>query len=418
MNFMTSERPLFILAGNSPYTNRGCEAYTRGTVKIIRKYFSDPVFLCHSRFHSYKQFKKQCMDEKDDAITHLYSYVMSRESIFSNLIKPENWLYAYRSIIKSQKLKYSVYHEIIPHMDRALAILSIGGDNYSLDYGIPTLYIDLDNIVIEKKKPIIIWGASVGPFNNNPNFEKNTSVHLRKVNGIFARESVTIDYLKSIGVVNNVFHTADPAFLLDSEKPNGVDNYLPIDGEAIGINLSPLMANYVTNGNYEQWVRKAASIIEDIYLKYEMPLYLIPHVTMPSPSDYEFMRRALSRIKKANREIILVPPKFNAAETKWIISKMKIFAGARFHSTVDSFSSCVPTLSFAYSSKAWGINRDIYGHSNYCISPNILDTEHITNCMDTMLNHASSIKIDLNRIIPTINDKAMSAGAFLKEIIS
>ena len=49
---MNEERPLFILAGNGPYTNRGCEAIVRGTVKILREYFSDPRFVCLSHSQS------------------------------------------------------------------------------------------------------------------------------------------------------------------------------------------------------------------------------------------------------------------------------------------------------------------------------------------------------------------------------
>jgi len=74
-----------------------------------------------------------------------------------------------------------------------------------------------------------------------------------------------------------------------------------------------------------------------------MPTYLIPHVTNPTSNDYAFMQRALSQIKDRNSNIILVPPDYNAAETKWIISRMTLFAGARTHSTIAALSSgCQP----------------------------------------------------------------------------
>jgi hypothetical protein len=40
---------------------------------------------------------------------------------------------------------------MIPALDDAQAVLSIGGDNYSLDYGVPRSYTDLDDIVLEKR---------------------------------------------------------------------------------------------------------------------------------------------------------------------------------------------------------------------------------------------------------------------------
>lgn len=47
-----SDRPIFILGGNGPYENRGCEAIVRGTVKILRKYHKNPTFVCISHFAS------------------------------------------------------------------------------------------------------------------------------------------------------------------------------------------------------------------------------------------------------------------------------------------------------------------------------------------------------------------------------
>jgi len=41
---------LFILAGNGPYENRGCEAITRGTVKMLKEFYEDPSFVAISHF--------------------------------------------------------------------------------------------------------------------------------------------------------------------------------------------------------------------------------------------------------------------------------------------------------------------------------------------------------------------------------
>lgn len=306
---------------------------------------------------------------------------------------------------------------MIQYLDGASAVLSVGGDTYSLNYGVPKFFTDLDDIVIEKKKPLAIWGASVGPFSAMPEYERYMSRHLQKVTRIFARESVTIDYLKSIGVAENVYPVADPAFLMEPVKPAGIDDKLPIEEEAIGINLSPLMAKYVIRGNLEAWTGMAASIIEDVAQKTGMLIYLIPHVTNPASNDHAFMQLALSQIKDRNSNIILVPPKYNAAETKWIISRMTFFAGARTHSTIASLSSGVPTLSFAYSIKAQGINRDIFGHTNYCMDPNNLDSEAVASRVASMLDGAATIREDLARRIPAVQRAALNAGEDMKYFI-
>ncbi|HMK45464.1 MAG TPA: polysaccharide pyruvyl transferase family protein, partial [Methanocella sp.] len=236
---MSEDRPLFILAGNAPYVNRGCEAITRGTVKILRNSFKNPKFICISHFQSEQQYQKQKIKETDDAITHLSYRYLNKKMLISNFWKPVIWEGVYQHITDRDSIYSWGYHEMLPYLKDASAILSVGGDNYTLDYGVPRLFTGLDDLVIARKKPIVLWGASIGPFSTMPDYERYMSSHLKKVTGIFARESATVQYLKDIGVADNVYPVGDPAFLMDPIKPTGIDDEMPIEKNAIGINLSP-----------------------------------------------------------------------------------------------------------------------------------------------------------------------------------
>ncbi len=118
-----------------------------------------------------------------------------------------------------------------------------------------------------------------------------------------------------------------------------------------------------------------------------------------------------------NKSRYLVSPEYNAAETKWIISQMAFFAGARTHSTIAALSSGIPTLSFAYSIKARGINRDLFGHTNYCMDPEDLDAEAVASRVTSMLDESATIRSDLAGRIPGIQRAALSAGMGLKHLI-
>jgi len=96
---------------------------------------------------------------------------------------------------------------------------------------------------------------------------------------------------------------------------------------------------------------------------------------------------------------------------------MAIFAGARMHSTIAAFSSFIPTLSFAYSIKAKGMNEDIFGHNNYCISPEDLCPEVVVEKIKFILRDSSDITEHLKKRIPEVKDLAMYAGRILKEIV-
>lgn len=414
---MSDDRPLFILAGNGPYDNRGCEAIVRGTTKILRAHFKNPRFFCLSHFRNDEQYRKQKAQEYDEDIEHLHSNRLSKKKIVQNFWRPSYLTYAYDHFRRPERVKYKLYEQMLPHLDDAAAVLSVGGDNYSLDYGVPRAFTDLDDVVIEKGKPIVLWGASVGPFSAKPDYERFMSEHLKKTTGIFARESATINYLNSIGVKDNVHAVADPAFVMDAVKPEGIDEELPIDKGSIGLNFSPLMAKYVTDGNLEKWSLIAARIVSHVAGATEKPIYLIPHVTNAGSNDHSFMQGAVARISGSSENITLIPPKYSAEETKWIIGRMAIFAGARTHSTIAALSSGVPTLSFAYSIKAQGINHDIFGSAKYCLDPSHLDPEAVSKHIVSMLDGGTKIKEELRRKNTEIQKTALSSGMKLKSLI-
>lgn len=410
---METDRPLFILAGNGPYENRGCEAIIRGTVNILRKHFKDPRFICISHFQNTQQFLQQKNNETDKAITHIAANRINKKEVIRNAWNPSTWVRVYEYFFNPGELKYWIYENMFPYLDEAAAVLSVGGDNYAIDFGLPTRFTGLDDIVLENGKPIFLWGSSIGPFNTLPEYERYMSRHLNNVTGIFARESATVDYLESIGVAKNVYPVADPAFLMDPIKPDGIDNLVPIEKDAIGLNLSPLMAKYATEGDLDKWMRITGSVIHDVAQKTERSIYLIPHVTLPDSNDYEFMRNALLRTGENLKNVTLVPP-YNAAETKWIISQMTIFAGARTHATIAALSSCVPTLSFAYSIKALGLNKDIFGNESYVIDSKNLGATTVVQKLSSISANYDSIHRELEKKIPKIKKRANCAGEYLK----
>lgn len=403
-----NEKPTFILAGNGPYDNRGCEAIVRGTVKILRHYYKDPSFLCVSFFQNQDQFEKQSREEFDPAIIHKSTNSNKKNGPMRGI------QFAQRKLMPKRYIG-SMYKELFPTINETEAVLSIGGDNYSLDYGVPDLFTGLDTLVLENKKPIIIWGASVGPFEKIPGYEKYMKKHLQNVTGIFARESATVEYLNKIGVIDNVYKVADPAFLMDATEPQS-DKKIKIEEDSIGINLSPLMVRYFSDGDMGSWINTATKIVEHISNRTDNTIYLIPHVTTPNSNDYLFLKKVKENTKISKGKIILLSPIYNASETKWIISKMKLFAGSRTHSTIAALSSYVPTLSFAYSIKAKGINRDIFGHEDYCLDPEKLTPEIVAKKIESMLETKNEIRAKLKVTIPNIENKALLAGEILMKI--
>jgi polysaccharide pyruvyl transferase WcaK-like protein len=409
---LNMDSPLFVLAGNGPYQNRGCEAIVRGTVKILRKYFGDPSFVCVSVFEKDSDLFLQQQAEYDPSIIHCKVGSIPRIFNFGwEVQKKCAWL-------GRKRRNTRLFREMVPYLPAAAAVLSVGGDNYSLDYGLPSVFTSLDDVVLEGGKPLILWGASVGPFSVNPGYESYMAGHLRRVSGIFARESATMEYLTRQEVTGNVYKVADPAFLMDPVEPRGNEEHLSLFKGAIGMNLSPLMAEYVTGGDILEWERIAADIISAVAERTSLPVVLVPHVTTSGSDDFAFLEqvRALTDTH-LQPSIQVIPPRFSAAEIKWIIGRTSLFAGARTHSTIAALSSLTPTLSFAYSIKARGINQDIFGHEDYCLGPDQLKPDIITARILSMLASKDQIVNELMVKIPVIKERAMDSGKYLKEIL-
>ena len=402
------DNPVFILAGNGNYENRGCEAITIGTVEIIREYYKNPKFIAISFFQNNEQYLKQKKNELDENISH-FKIKRKRKNTFNRIV---NVLIHNINPEMGGKIKHK---EMLKYLDGSTAVINLAGDNYSLDYGNLRVFTDLDDTVIKNKKPIIFWGASIGPFSKNISIENFMKKHLKKINAIFVRETESIQYLSSIGIEKNVYHVADPAFVMKPKKPKEIN--FPIEKNSIGINLSPSLARFVMDGNISMWKRRAEKIIEKILNVMPSNLYLIPHVTRINNNDYLFLKDIYESIEDPKKNIFLVPPSYNAMEMKWIIGQLDLFVGARMHSTIAALSSYVPTLSLSYSIKSKGLNNDIFGHQNYLLDVGESTSDNIVKKMKIMLENSKEIKGELRKKIPEMEKRAKCSGKYLKDIL-
>ena len=91
-----------------------------------------------------------------------------------------------------------------------------------------------------------------------------------------------------------------------------------------------------------------------------------------------------------------------AEELKGYISRCRFFIGARTHSTIAAYSSCVPTLVVGYSIKANGLAKDIFGTIDNFVCPvQTLDNEEdILNKFIYILKNENKIKRHLENMMP------------------
>lgn len=409
--YETDDRP-FLFVGNGPYRNRGCEAIVRGTMEILSDVWGDAITARAGTMASPATVAQQQAGEIDPRVTHFpISHVGARLS--------RKWIMSQANKRLGTQFQHHT-RDLIGRANDVRAAMQLGGDNYSLDYGRPQDYIAVDRFLQKRGMPVFLWGSSVGPFDMDPEFAPEMYTHLRTLNGIFVRETETLAYLARNGVSENVHLVADPAFVMKKTTPSDPAVRALVDGETIGINISPLVARFSSECGLDAWREKTAEMIIACARRTGRPILLIPHVASPKPDedDYTFMESLQKKVgDSAGVPVNIVPP-LSAAELKWIIGCCAAFAGARTHSTIAALSSHVPTLTLSYSIKAIGINQDIFGHQQFCQSVKTITPEQFANIMGQIIDDGASIRTSLSSKIPEIQSRARSAGRILQNSLT
>lgn len=418
MNFLNRK---FLLVGNGSYQNRGCEAIVRGTMAILRREFGSDIRADAGVYADARELLQQNTLESDPAV-----------SSFGLKQGGRRWSTTWWAMQVNRRLGTSLAAQHGPlerYIKQGGIALEVGGDNYSLDYGIPETFLSMDRYLQSRGVRMVLWGASVGPFDAEPGFAPRMFDHLRTFAGIFVRESESLEYLKRNGVEANVHLVADPAFAMEPAEPDLQKLGFTIPEGAVALNFSPLLTRYfvrsprqaweMTPSEIVQWRDFCTELVTATARKTDRPILLVPHVGAPNMTndDYSFLKAVRAAAAEAvTQPILCLPGGLSAAETKWVLARCAVFAGARTHATIAALASGVPTLSIGYSLKARGINRDIFGHLDYCVSATELTVQDFVVRLMAMLAQQRPIREALLGRIPQITEASFRAGSLLRKI--
>ena len=373
--------------------NHGCEAIVRSTMKML-----DDTICVFS--HDVSQDKKYGLDK--------ICYV--KNDIVSTIQKGSmKWLFSSIQSKTTGKINLKVKYErnsMLENIHSGDICLSVGGDNYC--YAGVEILGAINHYLRRKKCKTILWGCSVEPeilYNNE------VKEDISKFNLIIARESISYHALKDVNY--NTYLFPDPAFTLDKVElplPNLWKN-----NDTIGINGSPLILASGNNGNivFEAYRRLIKTIIQST----NSNIALIPHVVWKKNDDREVLKQLYEEFSYTGRLILIED--CNCMELKGYISRCRMFIGARTHSTIAAYSSCVPTLVLGYSVKSRGIAKDLFGtEENYVIPvQNMKNANELSEGFLWILKNENRIRAHLQKVIPAYIEKAYEAASMVKSLI-
>jgi len=82
-----------------------------------------------------------------------------------------------------------------------------------------------------------------------------------------------------------------------------------------------------------------------------------------------------------------------------------------------SLSTGIPTFTIAYSTKAYGINHDIFGHTDYIVPISSLSENVLLEKFDLLCHDIRKIIEQLEKSVPVIKELADRGGEYLRELL-
>lgn len=359
--------------------NHGCEALVRTIAPLCPQ---KPELITYNKDEDYK-YGVEMLVENISEITSIrrWSFKHIVFALAKRLLKLDfGFRYRYNSIISKVKK-----HDIM---------LSIGGDNYC-GYGMNNTLAELNKAFKQKGAKTALIGCSVEPILLK---DCEALKDFQRYDLITARETLTYQAMIDAGL-KQVKLIPDSAFVLETELCDLPDGF--VDGNTVGINISPLIQarekkSNITQKNYE-------TLIEWVLKQTDMTIALIPHVIWNSNDDLVPLKQLYAKYKETGRVVLIDAEKtLNCKQIKYVISRCRFLITARTHASIAAYSTCVPTLVIGYSVKAKGLALDLFGdYSNYVMP--VQELQSSKEILDKFLyiyEHEQMIKQHLQSVIP------------------
>lgn len=378
--------------------NRGCEGIAKGTAQLLSVPKERLIGLCSDvRLDTSLHIDNVVTLQEKRRLSVGFRVINKFYTVFLSLFRIDN----YRASCFSYNYLYKTF---LRQMKKGDIMVSTGGDMLC--------YHDNEVVyttMLAKKQGVktVLWGCSMG----KENLSERKLDTLRNFDLIYARESLSCDFFKSLGL-NNVFCFPDPAFVLKAEK--APIPYCFKKGDVIGLNLSNYTVGaFNLDSPFGKEVRK---LLDYIFNNTEYQVLLIPHVLWKEQDDRIISKSVVEEYSRfSDRITVLDSGSMNYLQIRYVISKCVIFIGGRTHAVISAYSMSVPTIALGYSIKSIGIAKDL-GVSDY-----VVDTKHIKNgvllnMFESLVNNLQQINTHLTSFMPEYIGRARGIKQILDSL--
>lgn len=258
-------------------------------------------------------------------------------------------------------------------------------------------------------KKTILYSQSIGPFGNR--FQKFIARRaLCGVELIIAREDVTVNFLKNMGIEKNVTRSVDAAFALHSESKLNIRELLniPTNRKIVGITVRKWLSQDAQT-KFESALAETA----DYFATQGYAVVFIPQVTSISHNDDDrIANQDVYDHMKVKANVYLLKEQFDHHQIKSLYSGIALLIGTRFHSAIFALTSHVPSIAIEYEHKTSGIMNDL-GLNDWVIKIEDVTSGKLFSLSKNLITGQASYKKYLQKIVPEYTKRAQSTYKLL-----
>jgi polysaccharide pyruvyl transferase WcaK-like protein len=273
--------------------------------------------------------------------------------------------------------------------------------------------------------PLVLLPQTYGPYTRAASRRQVAAV-LRACRLAWARDEDSLGVLRDLlgADFDPQRHRAgvDVAFGLEIRAPaqplaEPVASWLDSRGgpPTVGLNVSGLLFNdpqaRARFGLATDYRAALVLLAGELLRKTEARLLLVPHVLPPSgsiESDLVACRALRESLAAGLRpRVEVLPAGLDASETKYIVSRLDWFSGARMHACIGALSSGIPTGGVAYSPKMRGVFATC-GQSAHVADLRSLRTEELVAALWASWEARAEARATLASRLPAVIERARS----------
>lgn len=207
-------------------------------------------------------------------------------------------------------------------------------------------------LALASRRPLVLAPQTIGPFRGRLR-RGLPALLLRQADSVFVRDEASADFARSLSPRASVIASADLAFRLPFERPEGDGN----GRVKVGLNVSGLLYNPPAGDNRfrlkASYRRLVDGLIADFSARPDCELHLIAHVAGGTGGDED--SGVCAHLASRHEGVVPAANFGDPRAAKSYIAGMDFFVGARMHACIAAFSAGVALLPLAYTRKATGL---------------------------------------------------------------